>query len=1312
MNHQVKLKRNGRIADYFVVVGPQNDNISIDINSSASGDEADSSSSIIRDPQNYDSFQNGSLKSIDDLKLMVDVIDYYPILFSQTEETPRLPEGIPLFCFPNGLRLRYIPRSTSKRGLSPIFHSFVNTFEDGSHVLGCCLTFYEQINQLQYEQLLNITLSIMSNSSDSTSNIDNGNNRHKSNSTNKPHPFSVPPMEEIYVPKCLCIFSSWLFVTSFKKFLVSLYKVSISPSIIPIERFICNIIDDVPAPPPGRVDINFYFKDEVLTFRCPATNEPNVWSGLPLFPLFECLSPENICYLLALVLTERQITFISSQFSLLTSCAEAITSLIYPFTWSHAYIPILPAQLLGMLGAPFPFIVGLHTSIYSTPECCIFDDAVRIFLDENRIVFGKGGQPPALPDRNHKKLLSHINSVAPLFLHRSSFNMIGVKYGYSLDYWISHRLPHFDDAYSQVSDKSIMYDNIKKYEEILNNIPRNNRNKITVDLAVSDLHGSMYNRTEPADSGLNENELRAGFLKFFVAIMKNYKKYLIYGNPDNPDPLVKFKFQEFLSEHSSDWQPFIREMIGTQSFTQFVDERVLLFKQDQDVVFFDESIDAKLNRYTFKTVVIDTPFLKDKTNKHIKTYVPPTPDLSDLPPDFTYTYPRFPRLNELLFSKPRKLNATFNNAQRSSNNLSAIRLKRKNTSSSSAMANTNQTNLSAVSCIYTSYMVTLCQFITSSMNKAKVTITRPQSINISTEQIIGEYINGSPAGGGNNGSIMETIERRRSNSSYVNSFNKYDINSQSPEIIIHNNNSNNNNNKNSDNGSIFRSPAAPNSKIKDSIIFDRKSDNSAIISSSKLALKVAFEALHCLSKLDQTPDEIVYRALADACGACGESAGIIDLLIYMDEEGLQPDQQMLHAVARAFASDETHATNVHSRKSFEENSERNSFANQQTIGKVDSNGSTSVRSASGKFISPAEVWTVTDWKDFHKKHFPSNNNGSLNPHQKLLPTRKEAVMASQLQQQQQQQQQRISNTNNNNGSIAKLNSGNEADSTRLSIKSNVPTQHSSSSSSSKKSSQFDRWSSDSREGNVPSVSWNFAAEVQSTSYYASRKLSRHMAICEQKLVSLFPNLFINLNDPNGMTCPNKNCSLAQKRCLTIGEINRGWHAGDTHRYTTQCIQCGFEFIPRFTVTASSTIDDVWIGSDGPNTPLWCELLSPWTLKKEIMTVLFQDGVEVITENNFRLSSSQRGVVFWNAIIAFRLRGLPFTFLLSSNAIEDAFPPNSTSNNSNIIISNKNDNLKDLKSSNIIPTQSIAPPLPPKPNKSKIQSNSIIPDGLN
>ena len=51
-----------------------------------------------------------------------------------------------------------------------------------------------------------------------------------------------------------------------------------------------------------------------------------------------------------------------------------------------------------------------------------------------------------------------------------------------------------------------------------------------------------------------------------------------------------------------------------------------------DVVFFDESIDAKMNRYTFKFQILDTPFLNNSDSKHQKTYVAPSPDMNNLPP--------------------------------------------------------------------------------------------------------------------------------------------------------------------------------------------------------------------------------------------------------------------------------------------------------------------------------------------------------------------------------------------------------------------------------------------------------------------------------------------------------------------------------------------------------------------------------------------------------------------------------------------------------------------------------------------------------
>ena len=72
---------------------------------------------------------------------------------------------------------------------------------------------------------------------------------------------------------------------------------------------------------------------------------------------------------------------------------------------------------------------------------------------------------------------------------------------------------------------------------------------------------------------------------------------------------------------------------------------------------------------------------------------------------------------------------------------------------------------------------------------------------------------------------------------------------------------------------------------------------------------------------------------------------------------------------------------------------------------------------------------------------------------------------------------------------------------------------------------------------------------------------------------------------------------------------------------------------------SVSLNDSKDKGEGENTDngqiLWCELLSPWALRKEMFNVLFQDGVNYLLSEDFHKSSAQHAVVFWNAIISFR-----------------------------------------------------------------------------
>ena len=146
-----------------------------------------------------------------------------------------------------------------------------------------------------------------------------------------------------------------------------------------------------------------------------------------------------------------------------------------------------------------------------------------------------------------------------------------------------------------------------------------------------------------------------------------------------------------------------------------------------------------------------------------------------------------------------------------------------------------------------------------------------------------------------------------------------------------------------------------------------------------------------------------------------------------------------------------------------------------------------------------------------------------------------------------------------------------------------------------------------------------------------------MLFGENTLEAMFPGLNIDLFSPFGTACPNLRCGHP----LSLSELRDGW-TPDPNRYTTRCPKCGREFVPRFTVDCTS---GDWVGSEGRGSSLWCELLSPWVLRKEVNNVIFQDGIETLLSPSFRAPMSQGAAIFWSMIVTFRLLGLPIAFLL-------------------------------------------------------------------
>lgn len=48
--------------------------------------------------------------------------------------------------------------------------------------------------------------------------------------------------------------------------------------------------------------------------------------------------------------------------STLSKCCHATVALLYPFTWQHTYIPVLPPSMIDIVCSPTPFLIGLLSS--------------------------------------------------------------------------------------------------------------------------------------------------------------------------------------------------------------------------------------------------------------------------------------------------------------------------------------------------------------------------------------------------------------------------------------------------------------------------------------------------------------------------------------------------------------------------------------------------------------------------------------------------------------------------------------------------------------------------------------------------------------------------------------------------------------------------------------------------------------------------------------------------------------------------------------------------------------------------------------
>ncbi|XP_077046682.1 DENN domain-containing protein 2D isoform X1 [Agelaius phoeniceus] len=298
-----------------------------------------------------------SLKKMPDGRYEPKITYQFPkrenLLKGQKEEEERLLQAIPLFCFPDGNNWAPITEFTSET------FSFVLTNVDGSRKIGYC------------RRLL-------------------------------------PSGRGVRLPEVFCIISCLGCFGLFSKILDEVEKRR-QISMAVIYPFMQGLRES-PFPAPGKTVTIKSFIPESGTELIELTRPVDAHlEHVEFQALLQRLSPRLILHIFASAMLERRLIFLAEELSVLSQCIHAVAALLYPFTWAHTYIPVLPECLLDTVCCPTPFMVGIQMRHLQRVLEQPMEEALIVDLCEGKIIRAVGDEEEILPGKLQNEMLISLN---------------------------------------------------------------------------------------------------------------------------------------------------------------------------------------------------------------------------------------------------------------------------------------------------------------------------------------------------------------------------------------------------------------------------------------------------------------------------------------------------------------------------------------------------------------------------------------------------------------------------------------------------------------------------------------------------------------------------------------------------------------------------------------------------------------------------------------------------------------------------------------------------------------------------------------
>uniref|UniRef100_A0A8C2KSA9 DENN domain containing 2A n=1 Tax=Cyprinus carpio TaxID=7962 RepID=A0A8C2KSA9_CYPCA len=172
---------------------------------------------------------------------------------------------------------------------------------------------------------------------------------------------------------------------------------AISPALV--QPFMRGIME-APFPAPGRtISIKNFLPGsgtEVIELCRPSDSR---LEHVDFECLFSSLSLRLLLRVFASLLLERRVIFTADKLSTLSKCCHAMVALLYPFTWQHTYIPVLPPSMMDIVCTPTPFIVGLLSSSLARLKELPLEEVLVVDLGNSRFLRQMDDEDSILPHK-------------------------------------------------------------------------------------------------------------------------------------------------------------------------------------------------------------------------------------------------------------------------------------------------------------------------------------------------------------------------------------------------------------------------------------------------------------------------------------------------------------------------------------------------------------------------------------------------------------------------------------------------------------------------------------------------------------------------------------------------------------------------------------------------------------------------------------------------------------------------------------------------------------------------------------------------